>query len=82
LVDKRTIVDFLKKFVSRKLLVLILATILLILGKITGEIWLYLSVAYMGTNVLQAMFDPVAKKLAVQSVAKKLTEEIKEEGST
>ncbi len=41
---------------SAKFLVWIVATVLLILGKIDATIWLYTSIGYMGVNFLEAKF--------------------------
>jgi len=40
------------KFLSRKFIVLIIATILLVFKMIDQTTWLYIALAYMGTNVV------------------------------
>ncbi len=55
--DKRKFLDFVKKLASRKLLVFVVATVLLVVGKISEDIWLYTSVFYVGANVAQAFLS-------------------------
>jgi len=38
------------KYISRKFLVFVIATILLLAGKLSEQIWLYLALAYMGVE--------------------------------
>jgi hypothetical protein len=45
------------KWISRKLFVLLLGTVLLIYGKIDGNVWLILAAAYMGFNILDKFID-------------------------
>lgn len=40
------------KFLSRKFIVLIIATVLLIFKTIDPTTWLYIALAYMGSNVV------------------------------
>jgi len=38
------------KYISRKFLVFVIATILLLAGKLSEQVWLYLALAYMGVE--------------------------------
>ena len=38
------------KYISRKFLVFVIATILLLVGKLSEQVWLYLALAYMGVE--------------------------------
>ena len=45
------------EFLSRKFLILAISTVLLWFGKITGDTWLFLALAYIGTNVVQKYIE-------------------------
>jgi len=47
----------LKKFVSRKLLILLLATALLFSGKMNDYVWLICAVFYMGANEIDKLIE-------------------------
>lgn len=79
--DKRKFMDFVKKLASRKLLVFIVATVLLVLGKIGEDIWLYVSLGYMGVNAAIAAIDSYKTvKAKVEAKTSKLEEISTEEG--
>ena len=44
---------FFHKVIPKKLLVWIMATIFVFLGKLDGELWAYISMVYIGGNLLQ-----------------------------
>lgn len=44
-------------FISRKFLVLAIATVMLWYGKISDDIWMYIALAYIGVNVVQRYID-------------------------
>jgi hypothetical protein len=44
-------------FLSRKFIVLAIATCLLWFGKITDDVWLYISLAFIGTNIVQKYIE-------------------------
>jgi uncharacterized membrane protein YdjX (TVP38/TMEM64 family) len=48
-------------YISRKFLVLVVGTLLLWFGKIAGDIWLYLALAFMGTNIVQKYLETKEK---------------------
>lgn len=61
---------FIKKLASRKLLVFIVATVLLMINKIAQDIWLYVGVAYMGLNTAIAAIDGLREvKTKLQSTS-------------
>lgn len=70
----KNILDFWKSLYSRKLMVFVVATILLCIGRITQDVWVYVGLAYMGTNLVQ-------KYIEKNQIKTKLSEEPKEEGS-
>lgn len=47
---KEFIDKYLQKFISRKLLVFIITTVLLLTGYVTNEQWMAISVAYVGVE--------------------------------
>lgn len=49
---------FLNRFVSKKLMVFLIGTLFLFLGKLDGEQWINLSTVYIGS---QAVIDTVIK---------------------
>ena len=49
---------FLNRFVSKKLMVFLIGTLFLFLGKLDGEQWINLSIVYIGS---QAVIDTVIK---------------------
>lgn len=49
---------FLNRFVSKKLMVFLIGTLFLFLGKLAGEQWINLSIVYIGS---QAVIDTVIK---------------------
>jgi hypothetical protein len=55
--NKKTVLEWFdfvfNKLIPKKLLVWLIATILVFMGKLTADLWAYLSMAYLGTNVLQ-----------------------------
>ncbi len=51
-----------EKFLSRKLLVWVTATILLVLKVISEEIWMYLSMVYIGVNSALAAIEVIKRK--------------------
>jgi len=44
-------------FASRKFIVLVLATGLLWWGKVEDDIWLYVALAFIGTNIVQKYIE-------------------------
>jgi succinate-acetate transporter protein len=56
---KKTLEDFLRSLLSRKLLVFAVAVVLLIVGKITESTWLIVAMGYMGINAAMAAVDAV-----------------------
>ena len=44
-------------FISRKFLVLAIATVMLWFGKIADDIWMYVALAYIGVNVVQKYIE-------------------------
>jgi len=44
-------------FSSRKFIVLVVGTALLWYGKISDDIWLYISLAFIGTNIVQKYIE-------------------------
>jgi hypothetical protein len=54
---KKTIIEWIdfvfNKLIPKKLLVWVIATILVFSGKLNGEMWAYISMAYLGVNMLQ-----------------------------
>jgi hypothetical protein len=60
---KETAVALLKaKFLSRKLLVWITATVLLVLKVISEEVWMYTSMVYIGVNSALAAIAVIKRK--------------------
>lgn len=55
--------SFLAKYIGRKILILVVTTILMYFGKITQDIWLYVAITYMASNVLEKMTVPELLKL-------------------
>lgn len=53
--DQRTLSDFAKKLLSRKLLVWVVATVLLCCKVISQDVWQILSITFMGVHAAQAV---------------------------
>lgn len=51
------VLKFISKYISRKLIVLAIATYLVFNTKISGDIWLWVALAYLGTNVLDKVVN-------------------------
>ena len=72
--DDRTVLELAKKLFSRKLLVFVVGTALLLTGKVSETIWLYISMVYVGANVAQSVLNnivlPIKKKLTVKEETK------------
>ena len=54
---------FFNKMIPKKLLVWVIATVLCFLGVLNGDLWAYISMMYIGTNVLQKFSVPINKRL-------------------
>lgn len=52
----------LKSFLSKKLIALAIATVLVFMGKLDGEYWFWLAVGYTGLNVLSKTAEVFKKK--------------------
>ena len=48
---------FFNKVLPKKFMVFSVATILVFMGKITGEWWFYIAIAYFGVNILRVLAD-------------------------
>lgn len=48
--EHKTVLDFCKSLLSRKLIVFLVATTLLVFAKINQETWVYIALGYMGLN--------------------------------
>lgn len=71
--EMKTFTDFLRSLYSRKLMVFVIATILLLVEKITQDIWLTVAITYMGAALAGTLIDSIKAK-SVASKTSSLTE--------
>lgn len=76
----KTFIEFLKSLYSRKLLVFIVATVLLIVDTISQENWLIIAISYMSVNTVLSVLDTL-KSSKLKDNLKPGKELLKEEGS-
>lgn len=78
--DQRTLSDFAKKLLSRKLLVWVVSTVLLCFKIISQEIWQTLTITFMGVHAAQAVLTGVSATAMIKSKVESLKNNKEDEG--
>jgi hypothetical protein len=73
--DQRTMLDFAKKLLSRKLLVWIASTVLLCCKVITQDVWQLISITFMGVHAAQAVLTGAGVANKVSALVTKKEDE-------
>ena len=58
---RESISNFITDTVSKKFVIFVAATILLVMGKITEMTWLYVALGYMSVNFLERITEVIRK---------------------